>query len=261
MGRVYLFVLLFLSPEILGQTVSGIVVDEDRNKLSEVLVLNTTTGAKVFTDYKGEFILKIAPGDELRVVRPAFERRIQIINPQNLLQHLMITLTRSAANIEEVRILRLTGNLNEDSKNLTRTDRVYQLQKEIGVPLPPEKPREQPAELVKNILLPLVGVPPTLNIQAIYDVASGKAKRQKRFYKYEDLQDDISWVRSKVGDDYFTKMQIPRERISEFLQFSIGVKPHISKYIKARHVSKVLLQLEDIFPVYMQRLSNSAQKK
>ena len=75
----------------------------------------------------------------------------------------------------------------------------------------------------------------------------------RQLYKYEDLQDNVEWIREKVGDDYFLKMEIPATKISEFLQFSIGVKPEISKYIKAQKLSKVLFVLEETLPQYLNR--------
>ena len=113
-----------------------------------------------------------------------------------------------------------------------------QLRREVGAPAPPEKPRETPADFKNDVLLPLLGL--SLKPQAIYNLISGDARRKKAQYRYDDLQDNILWIRGKVGDDYFVKMEIPAERISEFLQFSMGLKPEIKSYIKAQNLSKVL---------------------
>ena len=48
-------------------------------------------------------------------------------------------------------------------------------------------------------------------------------------------------------------MEIPKEKISEFLQFSLGIKPEINKYIKSQNLSKVLFILEDTLPEYLNR--------
>ena len=252
-----LFLLLFTG---IGnaQTVTGIVVDEDQSPLPAVLVFNMTTAFKSYTDRSGTFNIKAGPGDELRFVRNGFDRSAKVLRDRDFINPFVVTIIRVTAEIEEITLpsVKLTGDLSKDSRNLARFDKVGQLQRNIGVPGPPEKPREKPAEVVQNILLPLIGYPPTVNIQAIYDVVSGKAKRQKRLYKYEDLADHIAWVQSKVARNYFTEMNIPPERISEFLQLSIGVKPEITKYIKARNLSKVLFALEDTLPIYLDRISN-----
>ena len=75
----------------------------------------------------------------------------------------------------------------------------------------------------------------------------------RQLYKYEDLQDDVEWIRGKVGDDYFTKMEIPTNKVAEFLQFSIGLEPEINRYIKARNLSRVLFVLEETLPKYLAR--------
>lgn len=249
------FYLIFCSALCFSQQVSGIIIDEDQNPVPVVLVFNMKTEQKSYTNLNGEFSIKAAPNEELRFIRQGFQRNSKMVDLSDFNGNLLMTIIRSVQEIEEVKIpaVRLTGDLNQDSRYLTKFDKVAQLQREVGVPGPPLKPREKPSELGKNVLLPLIGIPPTVNVQAIYNVVSGKAKRQKRLYKYEDLQDNIIWIRGKVGDDYFIKMEIPPEKIPEFLQFSIGVKPEISKYIKAGKLSKVLLVLEDTLPQYLRR--------
>ena len=248
------FFLLMNSIPFFGQTFSGIVTDEDQNPLAAVLVFNLQTEQKVDTNLKGEFTIDATANNELRFIRAGFERSSKVIQQQDFNNPFIISLVRTIAEIEEVQItnLNLTGDLNTDARNLTRFDRVAQLQSEIGIPTAPEKPREKPSELGKNVLLPLIGIPPTIDIQAIYNVLSGKAKRQKRLYKYEDLQDNIAWIRERVEDDYFTKMNVPKDKISEFLLFSIGMKPEINRWIRARNLERVLFTLEETFAKYLE---------
>jgi hypothetical protein len=116
--------------------------------------------------------------------------------------------------------------------------------------------REKPAE-VKEVLLPmLLG---QLNVQGVYDLVSGKARRQKRAYRYDDLQEHILWVRKRVEDEYFTKTGIPIERISEFIEFSFLYKPQIRTYVKAKNLAGVLLRIEEVIPVYLERLKTTKQ--
>jgi hypothetical protein len=165
-----------------------------------------------------------------------------------------MTIVRSVQEIEEVEIpaVRLTGDLNQDSRNLTKFDKVAQLQREIGVPGPPEKPRETPPPTVEQIGLISYALS-NINVFTLYKNISGDARRMRQLYKYEDLQDNVIWIRGNVNDDYFTKMEIPAEKIPEFLQFSLGLKPEISKYINAGNLSKVLWALENALPHYLRR--------
>ena len=253
--KLYFFLFfLITSTTIFSQKVSGIVTDEEGNPLPATLIFNLQTEEKSYSDLAGEFSIEANPNQELRFIRAGFERFSKIISNQDYNYSFRISLYRLPGEIEEVQVpVRLTGDLNVDSRNLTRYDKVAQLRAEIGVPAPPEKPREKVADAKDDILKPLLRIPPMVNVQAVYDVISGRAKKKKRLYRYEDLQENIAWIREKVGDEYFLKMEIPPQKISEFLQFSIGIKPDLNKYVKAKNVSKVLLLLEETFPLYLKR--------
>lgn len=254
MDRLLLLLLLSFSSLLFSQQVSGIVIDEDQNPIPAVLVFNMKTEQKSYTNIKGEFNINASSNDELRFLRAGFDRSSKIVGPGDFIGNLSMTIVRSVQEIEEVEIpaVRLTGDLNQDSRNLTKSDKVAQLQREIGVPGPPEKPRETPPPTVEQIGLISYALS-NINVFTLYKNISGDARRMRQLYKYEDLQDNVIWIRGNVNDDYFTKMEIPAEKIPEFLQFSIGLKPEISKYIKAGNLSKVLWVLEDTLPHYLRR--------
>lgn len=246
--------LLLISLNLFSQNVSGIVSDDEGNALPGTLVFNMNSEEKVYSNLNGAFTISASLNDELRFVRVGFERNSKSIALQDFGSNLHIILTRNTAEIEEVNIVRLTGDINQDSKNLTKVDQVYELQKEIGVPLPPEKPREKPADFKKDVLLTLVSL--SIKPQAIYDLISGDARRIKAEYRYEDLQDNITWIRKRVADDYFLQMGIPVEKISAFVQFSMGNNPEITQAIKAGNLSKVLFTFEETLPIFLNRISN-----
>ena len=254
MVRIFLLIVLSFSSSLFSQKVSGIVTDEDQNPIPSVLVFNMKTEQKAYTNFAGEFTVEVAPNEELRFIRPGFERVSKTVNSQDFNAPFSIMLFRSVQEIEEVKVpaVRLSGDLNQDSRNLNKFDKVANLQREVGVPGPPEKPRETPPPSVAQVGV-FNFVRSNLNFNNLYKNISGDARRMRQLYKYEDLQDHINWIRDKVGDDYFIKMEIPAGKIPEFLQFSIGVKPEINKYIKARNLSKVLFILEETLPPYLNR--------
>lgn len=249
------FVLLFLnfSAFLLSQNVSGVVTDEDENALPAVMVFNMQTGEKAYTDTGGKFSIKAAADSELRFVRKGFERESKIINTTDFTTSLIVSLVRMAQEIEEVEVsfLKLTGDLNRDSQNLTKVDRVAQVEKAVGVPGPPEKPREKPAEFKKDVVNSLLGL--SVKPQAIYDLISGDARRMKAEYRYEDLQENIAWIKERVDEDYFDKMGISSLHISAFLQFSLTTEPQISDAVKNKNLSKTLFLLEKTLPRYLKR--------
>lgn len=253
MRKIYvLLCLIFCFSSLFSQEVSGIVTDEDQNPLPAVLVINMVTNQKVSTNLNGEFSINASLNNELRFVRKGFERNSKIVAQSDFSVSLKVSLIRTAQEIEEVQVspLKLTGDLNTDSKNLTKIDRSAQVEQAVGIPGPPEKPRETPPPSVEQVGV-LGFALSNLNLNTLYKNISGDAKRMRRLYKYEDLQDNINWIRERVDDDYFTKMGIPQEKISEFLQFSIGIKPEINQGVKAKNLSKVLFGLEETFPLYL----------
>ncbi|WHF50478.1 carboxypeptidase-like regulatory domain-containing protein [Chryseobacterium gotjawalense] len=255
MRRIFgIFCLIFSFSSLVAQQVSGTVTDEEKNPLPAVLVFNMKTEKKGYTDLNGQFTIDAAANDELRFIRQGFQRGSRIVNSPDFYAPFTIAIIRSIQEIEEVKIppVRLTGDLNRDAGNLSKFDKVAQLQREIGVPGPPEKPRETPPPTLEKVGI-LAFAASNLNLNTLYKNISGDGRRMRQLYKYEDLQDNISWIRGKVGDEYFIKMEIPGEKIAEFLQFSIGIKPEINKYIKAGNLSKVLFIIEETLPQYLNR--------
>lgn len=254
MVRIFLLLVLSFSTTLFSQKVSGTLTDEDQNPIPVVLVFNMKTEQKAYTNLNGEFIIDASANDELRFIRQGFERSSKVLTSQDFYTPFSVIIFRTVQEIEEVKVpaVRLTGDLNQDSRNLTKFDKVANLQRELGVPGPPEKPRETPPPTVEQVGV-LKFVRSNLNFFTLYKNVSGDARRMRQLYKYEDLQDNIEWIRGKVGDEYFVKMEIPQDKIPEFLQFSIGIKPEINKYIKARNLSKVLFILEETLPQYLNR--------
>ncbi|WP_175620750.1 carboxypeptidase regulatory-like domain-containing protein [Chryseobacterium schmidteae] len=246
----------FLTIYFFGQhKITGKTLSENDMIVASVLVVNISNNQKVYSNSLGEFSIEGSENDEIRFVKKGYERAsrkvVDVEYPMN------VVLVRIPEEIEEVEIITTTGDLAKDSKRLTKIDKKEQLQKDIGLPKPPEKPREVPAEVKKVLLAAAFG---NVNVQAVYDLISGKSRRQKRWYKYEDVQDDILWIRKRIDDDDFVKDGIPVERISEFLEFSFIIKPEIRSYVKAKNISRVMFNLEEVIPVYVDRLKENNTK-
>lgn len=238
------------------QSVTGHIIDDSGGSLNSVLIINMSTDQKTSSTAAGIFSIEASPNDELRFVKADFRRVSVIVPASGFNAELLVTLIPIPKEIEEVKVVRKpTGDLETDSRLAARVNKGEMVQQAIGLPQPVGKMREKPAE-VKQVLLPiLLG---GLDVQGAYDLISGKARRQKRQYKYDDLQEHIAWVRNRVDNEYFTKAGIPEERISEFIQYSFEVKPQVRTYVKARNLSGVLLRMEETMPLYLERLK---QKK
>ncbi|KAA2215505.1 carboxypeptidase regulatory-like domain-containing protein [Chryseobacterium sediminis] len=254
--KFFLFLMLLCSTLIFSQqTVTGRIVDDNGENLSKVIVINMSSDKKVYSDSEGIFSIEANPNDELRFVKEDFNRTSRRVLADGINSPLFITLYQIPRDVGEVKIVKkLTGDLETDSRIVAKVDKGEQVRDAVGLPQPVGKMREKPAE-VKSVLLPiLLG---NLNVQGVYDLISGKARRQKRQYKYDDLQEHIAWIRDRIDDDYFVKAGIPADRISEFIQFSFLAKPQVRTYVKARNLSGVMLRLEETVPLFIERLKEN----
>lgn len=236
------------------QKISGRITDEDGINLPSVTVMNVSADKKTYTANDGTFSIEIAsPDDEIRFVRNGFERS-SIKALYGLNKELNIKLTRIAEDIEEVELAKITGDLDKDSRAVAKTDKGQIVEDAVGLPQPVGKMREKPAE-VKQVLIPiLLG---SLNVQGLYDLVSGDARRMKRQYRYDDLQEDILWVRNRVEDEYFTKEGIPAERISEFIEFAFVNKPQTRTFVRAKNLTGALSRMDEAMPVFVKRIKES----
>ncbi|WP_291905305.1 carboxypeptidase regulatory-like domain-containing protein [Chryseobacterium sp.] len=251
--KIFLFLMLLCCTFIFSQqTVTGRIVDDNGENLSKVIVINMSTDKKVYSDAEGIFSIDANLNDELRFVKEDFNRTSRRILTSDINLPLYIVLYQIPKDVGEVKIVKkLTGDLEADSRIVAKVDKGEQVRDAVGLPQPVGKMREKPAE-VKSVLLPiLLG---NLNVQGVYDLISGKARRQKRQYKYDDLQEHIAWIRNRIDDEYFVKAGIPADRISEFIEFSFLAKPQVRTYVKARNLSGVMLRLEETVPLFMERL-------
>jgi len=254
------FLFLLLSLNLFSQEVSGDIVSENGFYLRNVLVVNLSNSQKTFSDEKGHFSISATVRDEIRFVKEKYERVSIVIDSESFSKNVNIKMPITPTDIEEVVIIDiLTGNLKKDANSLTKVDSKEKLNKDIGLPRPIEKPRPRPAELTKDVFVPmLLG---NFNFQALYDIISGDARRLRSWYKYEDMQSNIKWIRERISDEYFNDYKIPKLKINEFLEFSILANPNVLKYIQANNIEGVILSLEIPIKEYVSRLEKDTSKK
>lgn len=254
--KLFVFLVFLWSTLLLSQqTVTGKIIDDSGESLSTVTIVNISNDKKIYSNSEGIFSIEANPGDELRFVKEDFRRVSRKVLTNGSNPQLLITLYQIPKDVGEVRIVKkLTGDLEQDSRIVAKVDKGEQVRQAVGLPQPVGKMREKPAE-VKSVLLPiLLG---NLNVQGVYDLVSGKARKQKRQYRYDDLQEHIAWVRNRISNDYFIQAGIPGDKISEFIEFSFLIKPQVRTYVKARNLSGVMLRMEETVPVFLERLKNS----
>ncbi|MFC3160556.1 hypothetical protein SAMN05443633_102118 [Chryseobacterium arachidis] len=251
--KVLILFLVLLFNTFSSQTIRGKITNEDGMLLPAVTIINISTNEKTLSLQDGTFSINAAADDEIRFLRSGYERA-SIKASYGLNKELNIVLIRIIQEIEEVELSRITGDLTKDSKAVAKTDKGQIVKDAVGLPEPVGKMREEPAK-VGQVLLPiLLG---NLNVQGLYDLISGDARRMKRQYRYDDLQEDISWIRNRVEDDYFTKLGIPKERISEFIGFAFESYPQVRTFVRAKNLTGALSRMDEAIPVYVQRIKES----
>lgn len=241
MKRFLQLIFVITSGFIFSQNISGSVMSEDDVLIPKVLIVNMTTDQKTYSDAYGKFVIDGKIGDEIRFAKESFKLGKIIISSNDVQS---IKLERIPQEIEEVKII---------NKNLARS-REEELRNSIGLPKGPDKPREKPAEAVNDILMPLLRIPPAIKIQAIYDVLSGKSRRLKRLYKYEDLQEGLSWTQNNIDPEYFAEAGITPDKLNDFLMFSLRDEK-VLMYMKARNVGGITISLDNNIEAYLERIA------
>ena len=235
MKRFLLFYCLCISFFVCSQTISGVVVSEEDHPISKVLIVNMSSNQKVYTDNFGNFSIAGKMGDELRFAKEKYKgERIKINN-----DFLKVILQQLPQEIEEVKII---------NKRLAETQE-EKLRKDIGLPKGPEKPREKPADLADDFLR----IPPKVNIQNIYDAISGKSRRLKRLYKYEDLQEGLVWIKTNVDLEYFFEAGISPEKFNDFLMFALQDEK-VLMYMKAKNIGGLTVSLDNHIGAYLEKI-------
>ena len=235
MKRFLLFYCLCISFFVCSQTISGVVVSEEDHPISKVLIVNMSSNQKVYTDNFGNFSIAGKMGDELRFAKEKYKgERIKINN-----DFLKVILQQLPQEIEEVKIVNKRLAESQEEK----------LRKDIGLPKGPEKPREKPADLADDFLR----IPPKVNIQNIYDAISGKSRRLKRLYKYEDLQEGLAWIQNNIDLEYFAEAGISPEKFNDFLMFSLQDEK-VLMYMKAKNIGGLTVSLDNHIGAYLEKI-------
>ncbi|CAM3606780.1 carboxypeptidase-like regulatory domain-containing protein [Elizabethkingia occulta] len=212
MKQKLLFILFFISYScITAQTfVSGKILNEEDSPLPGVQIFNMQNKKAVYTDTEGRFRIEASIGDEIRILTNQYNRREIIVSESALKQEQKIKMNPSVREIAGVNIL---------SKS-----QIEHMKKKIGIPGPPEKPREKVPTLKNSVKIPVIPIGIAVNLNNLYKLVSGDARRIKALYKYEDQQEYLTKLVMLPGDDFWEQSGIPLEKRTEFIQYLIGKK-------------------------------------
>ena len=231
-------------------SIKGSVLSEEGFYIGNVLIYNMSNQKKTYSDLEGGFMIEGNMGDELRLIKDGYERKSEKIDNSFFLKVILI---KKVFEIEEIKITTLSGNLLKDLKRTKIDNSKEILEKEIGLPKLKGVQRERIPTVSNDVLVPLLFG--SIKIDAVYKLISGDARKMKSLYRYQDLQVKVKWIRERIEDDYFTKLEIPTEKIGEFLEFAIRSNPNIVSGIKSNRIETVRYELNSSMDVYLSRLN------
>ena len=239
MNKIIYITALFFSILGFSQSVSGKVETEEGLSIANVLVINLKTNEKVNTDENGKFTISA-----IRFVKKGYDRISHIVKSTDFQEEKYFRLQKSTVTIEEVVIsrLKLTGNLAKDSKSLDKEDVNAKIQKSLGT--------ETIEKQVRSIS-GSAGI--SFNMASL--LAGKKKKEQKqRLEKYEQFQNNATWISERVDSEYFVSKGIPEMKVAEFIQFSLTQKPEVAGYIKTNNFPKIMTALDQLIPIYLKKI-------
>ena len=244
MKKLFLVLIILASNIVTAQSLfSGKVETEEGLSIGNVLVINLKTNEKVNTDENGKFTISAKLQDEIRFVKKGYDRVSHIVKSSDFQEEKYFILQKSTVTIEEVVIsrLKLTGNLAKDSKALDKEDVNAKIQKSLGT--------ETIEKQVRSIS-GSAGI--SFNMASLF--AGKKKKEQKqRLEKYEQFQNNATWISERVDSEYFVSKGIPEMKVAEFIQFSLTQKPEVAGYIKTNDFPKIMTALDQLIPVYLKK--------
>lgn len=214
-------------------------MSEDEVLIPKTLIVNMRTNEKTYSDSQGSFTISAQIGDEIRFAKERYKLAKILITNSDLQ---IVRLEKIPQEIEEVRLI--NKNIAQSQEEGLRTS--------IGLPKGPEKPREKPVDLKDDFLR----IPPIVSIQNIYNAISGKSRRLKRLYKYEDLQEGLSWIRNNIDYQYFADAGIPAEKMNDFLMFALRDE-RVLMYMKAKNIGGITVEMDRQIDPYLEVLAVS----
>ncbi|WP_160139120.1 hypothetical protein [Chryseobacterium sp. c4a] len=195
--------LLFFSHSNAQSYIFGKIASENGAEMQDVTVINIRTDEMVFSNDDGHFMISGRVGDELRFIKAGYDRVAKKVSQENVQSPMNISLMRSTIQIPEVEVKQgLTGNLKIDSRIYNKPKKVEKLLADLGNYM---KQKSDPRILAAK---PGEFVQPKGEGFMI-----GKAKN-----KWDDI-DLMSYIRTSLGDDYFTSLKIEKPLIDHFISY------------------------------------------
>ncbi len=256
MKKFYTIFLLQFVLQISAQNFSGSLYMRDQSQfyLNQVFVTNLNTQKTFLANYNGEFKVPAKSGDVIRFTSIVTERKdIKVTDAMLENSNNLVELGIAYREIQEIVLSRFkpSGNLAKDVRMLDGKKTSLEVAKIVNLPSPKgdgTSPVDPVASLANGGL--------SISLESLYDVISGESKKKQRLYEYEKMSSVIRKVKAYMGEDYFTRIKIPKELIDNFLQF-VYTSENITTWVEIGNYEAVKIPMEKYLPIYQKRLRNS----
>ncbi|MDV3910342.1 hypothetical protein CMT84_18040 [Elizabethkingia anophelis] len=214
----FLFIIMNVQYYQSQLSISGRIIDENNKSFEGALIMNMRNNITVLSAKDGQFNIDALTGDELRIVAKNYERQIIKVSESNK-ERIQIHLIRAINEIAGVKII---------SKF-----QVENMKKNIEVPGPPEKGRVEVPTWKKAFGFGTGSK--GINVDAIYKLISGDARKMKALYEYEDQEEYVEFLVNLLGDDFWKQSKLPQSKWQEFIRFLLK-KRNIDKVPTKEHL-------------------------
>lgn len=229
-----------------------IIIDIEEESAEGIFITNSRTLITTVTDLTGSFSMYAMETDVLLIRSYIYESR-KFTLTKNIMDKGKVNIHLNLQPIvleEAILTQKLTGYLDKDVKYDPSKDKIAKLYKELGFDPDAGKERDSTAMKPWNEYKPL-----SLNVEGLFGAITGDTRRKRNLYEFEDKEERIQNIKEYFGENYFTDdLNIPREKIREFIYFSFETTTIPTHYVNGDYFS-IMVDLGISARTYLKRIS------
>lgn len=254
--KLFFFLSLIFSMHIHAQSyIFGRITSEDGAEMQNVNVINIRTDEMVISNKDGHFMVSGKEGDELRFVKPGYERLTKRVSKDNVQSPMNVSLVRTTIQIPEVEVKKgLTGNLAKDNQQLNESVKLQALKSDMSKYMRSPLTEPLPDKSVSKTFTGhdyKVGQVDVLGVigKAINLIASTKKPKITKA-NYLEFQDFMIQLKNEVNLDFLRKYGMDEEQIDAFLMYAEETRYLSKKFRKDFNKNVLALELQAAFVEY-----------
>ncbi len=247
-----LFSLSYLQAQELRIPIYGAVQFEFTDSdYDNIIITNISSGEVSTTNIIGQFVIKAAPGDILEAKGVNVYKNETIVTEKHYdRKEILLLLQPLVLQLSDLNItgFKFSGILEYDVRRVEIKDSLDEAIAKMGIP------KGRPQDEYKKLTTPVIQSITSLNLDALYDVISGKRKKELALYNYKKTLQTVNEIRSYYTDNYFTSsLHLPAEEIDSFILTILELDNTENAFIHGNFYS-VMEIMKQYSPMYLERL-------